>query len=348
MPDRLRLFFNYRTVAGPWGGANSFLRSLQQAFAADQELEIVPHEHAPCDVFFLNQLYRGPGRPRWSRKFLSVSQLRRLRRSGTTNFWQAWCQRLTGRPAAQPPAIVCRLVNHSEHAYGKANLEQVELFRALAHTTADIFQTKYLHEVFQASGYSKPGYTIIHNGVDQTVFHNHDRIAWHPGKPLVVVSSAMTRRQTKRFDLIAAMSEQPQVESYHLGIWPEGVPTKKVRLLGQKGHVEIAEFFRKKAHAFMHPAEKDICPNTVIEAMSCGLPVFYSRLGGTAELVGQNGVALDEGIGPAVARLKESYSQLCAGLQERHAYFSIQRALREYKAVFQSTAAAARPNRLSP
>lgn len=347
MTDRLRVFFNYRTVPGPWGGANSFLRALQRTFLADPDLEVVTDEYAPCDVFFLNQLYRGPGKARFSRRFLSVAQLRRLGYTGTTSFWRAWWRRLAASPA-QPPVIVCRLVNHAEHAYGKANREQAELFRALTHTTADVFQTQYLYEVFKASGYAKPNYTIIHNGVDQAVFHDRDRAAWYPGEPFIVVSSAMTRRQTKRFDLIADMSEQPGVESYHLGIWPEGVPVKRVRLLGRMGHAEMAEFFRKKAHAFMHPAEKDICPNTVIEAMSCGLPVFYSHLGGTAELVGRSGVALDQGIGPAVARLKESYSQLCAGLQERHAYFSIQRAVREYKAVFQSTAAAARPNRLSP
>lgn len=348
MPNsKLRVFFNYRTVEQPWGGANSFLRALQGAMAQDPDIEIVTEEHAECDVFFLNQLYRGPGRARFGPRFLSVRHLRRLARSGTTSFWRAWQRRLAGRPP-RSPAIVCRLVNHSEHAYGKANREQIELFRALKHTTADIFQTRYLHEVFKASGYNKSNFTIIHNGVDQAVFHDRGRVAWQPGQPLVVVSAAMTRRQSKRFDLIAAMSEQPQVESYHLGIWPEGVAPANVRLLGQLGHTEIAEFFRKKAHAFMHPAEKDICPNTVLEAMSCGLPVFYSRLGGTADLVGPNGVALDEGIESAVVRLKASYGQLCAGLRERHEYFSVQRAAQEYKAVFQATLAADRPHRLLP
>lgn len=338
---RLRIFFNYRTVPGPWGGANSFLRSLQRAFVEDPELEIVTDEHAECDVFFLNQLYRGPGRPRFSRRFLSNAQLHRLRQFGTISLWRAWQRRfMTG--AAQRPAIVCRLVNHSEHAYGKPNREQKELFRALQHTALDIFQTHYLHEVFQASGYAKPDYKVIHNGVDQSIFHDRGRVNRCSGKPLVLVSSAMTRRATKRFDLIAALSEQPGVESYHFGIWPEDIPKGRIRLLGRFGHAEIASFFREKAHAFVHPAEKDICPNTVIEAMSCGLPVFYSRLGGTAELVGECGVALDQGIGPAVVRLRESYDALCAILRVRHSYFSVRRAAQEYKIAFQATATAAR------
>ena len=38
----------------------------------------------------------------------------------------------------------------------------------------------------------------------------------------------------------------------------------------------------------------DPCPNTVIEALSCGLPILYSNSGGVPELVGANaGIALE-------------------------------------------------------
>ena len=33
---------------------------------------------------------------------------------------------------------------------------------------------------------------------------------------------------------------------------------------------------------------KDPCPNTVIEAMSCGLPVLYSNSGGLRDIVSQD------------------------------------------------------------
>ena len=322
----------------PWGGANSFLRSLRGTLVADQDIEIVTDENSACDIFFLNQLYRGPGRPRFSRKCLSPSQIRLLSRLGTTCFWRALRHKVAGK-VVQPPAIVCRLVNHAEHAYGKVNREQADLFGALTFTTADIFQTRYLYEVFQASGYKKTDPVVIHNGVNQEIFHPRRRVAWHPGKPLVVVSSAMTLRRTKRFDLIAAVSLLPGVESHHAGIWPEDVPRGRVRLLGRLTHDEIAGFFREKAHVFMHPAERDICPNAVVEAMSCGLPVFFSRLGGTAELVKNCGMALDEGIEAAVKKMQNDYRRMQELLQQRQPYFSIARAAAEYKAVFRRVAA---------
>ena len=48
-----------------------------------------------------------------------------------------------------------------------------------------------------------------------------------------------------------------------------------------------------QADAYMMLKHQDPCPNTVIEAMSCGLPVLYSDTGGVAELVGESaGVGL--------------------------------------------------------
>ena len=35
----------------------------------------------------------------------------------------------------------------------------------------------------------------------------------------------------------------------------------------------------------LHPAEKDICPNSVIEALSLGIPVIYLDNGSSAEIV---------------------------------------------------------------
>ena len=37
----------------------------------------------------------------------------------------------------------------------------------------------------------------------------------------------------------------------------------------------------------MHTKYNDPCPRLVIEAMSCGLPIIYSKSGGVEELVGE-------------------------------------------------------------
>jgi glycosyltransferase involved in cell wall biosynthesis len=42
------------------------------------------------------------------------------------------------------------------------------------------------------------------------------------------------------------------------------------------------------------PSELDPCPNTVIEAIMCGVPVCYNENGGTKELVKDCGLVLND------------------------------------------------------
>src|SRR5207248_3199179 len=53
----------------------------------------------------------------------------------------------------------------------------------------------------------------------------------------------------------------------------------------------------RRAHLLLHTKRNDPCPNVVLEALSCGLPVVHSASGGLPELVGREaGIGVpDEG-----------------------------------------------------
>ncbi len=55
---------------------------------------------------------------------------------------------------------------------------------------------------------------------------------------------------------------------------------------------ETAPEVYRRADAYVMTKHNDPCPNTVLEALACGLPVLYSDSGGVGELVGDCGVAL--------------------------------------------------------
>jgi glycosyltransferase involved in cell wall biosynthesis len=61
---------------------------------------------------------------------------------------------------------------------------------------------------------------------------------------------------------------------------------------GPYAHGDAPEIYRS-ADAYLMLKHNDPCPNVVIEAMACGLPVLYSASGGVPELVGEEaGIAL--------------------------------------------------------
>ncbi len=43
----------------------------------------------------------------------------------------------------------------------------------------------------------------------------------------------------------------------------------------------------------LHPKVRDPCPNVVLEALACGLPVVHSASGGVPELVGDGGIGVE-------------------------------------------------------
>jgi glycosyltransferase involved in cell wall biosynthesis len=65
----------------------------------------------------------------------------------------------------------------------------------------------------------------------------------------------------------------------------------RVDFVGRYAQSEAPALYRR-AHLLLHTKVNDPCPNVVLEAMACGLPVVYPASGGTVELVGD-----DAGIG---------------------------------------------------
>jgi glycosyltransferase involved in cell wall biosynthesis len=66
---------------------------------------------------------------------------------------------------------------------------------------------------------------------------------------------------------------------------------QRVELVGPYAQREAPALYRR-AHVLLHPKVNDPCPNVVLEAMACGVPVVHSATGGTPELVGEAGVGV--------------------------------------------------------
>jgi glycosyltransferase involved in cell wall biosynthesis len=280
----IRIHFGYKHVERPWGGANNFVRALHAHLAASGEFTITDAIEDECDILFMNELGMGPARgsKRWP--------LGKIKRFVHGSWWR--------RPSAR--RLVVRAVNLHVHAFrmGLRNrvlgrLRDAAVVRLLNAADMVIFQSRYQREFFRAAGYAGRRDSVIHNGADRRFWVERPL---HPalGEVLRLVSSTASPRETKRHDLIARLSTIPGVEISHLGAWPSNLDPKNVQMLGLLPHDGMLEAF-SNAHFLLHPAIKDPCPNAVFEAICAGLPVIYNPgPGSSREIVGENGLALDE------------------------------------------------------
>lgn len=321
----LRIHFTYRTIEQPHGGANNFLRALRSALACDPAFALVDDFDADFDILFMNQLSAGPANGS------AVIPLGRIR------------ERLAGRAIA--PKLVVRAVNLRRESHPLTIggfipnwLIDRRVVALLNMADAVIFQSDYQREVFETAGVANSNAVRIYNGAsEQFDFASPRTLA--DGEPMEIVSTSIAPRLSKGQDWIARMADVPNVRVRFFGVWPDTIDPGKVSLEGIKTHLEIAAAYRS-AHAFLHPALRDPCPNAVVEALHSGLPVIYrAGPGSSAELVRSLGVALDpDDFAGTVRKIRDGYPKLSGQAATARASHSIRRAYGEYKQVIESVA----------
>lgn len=139
-----------------------------------------------------------------------------------------------------------------------------------------------------------PRFTHTNTGVQEqlrAIRQKHELVFvssanWHPQKRLV--DNIRVFHRAKLFHPTAClivMGSNPQIS--------DTLRVDDVYFAGSMPHEICMQVFRE-SDWMIHMAWLDHCPNTVVEALSCDVPVICTRDGGTCEIVGEYGVILDE------------------------------------------------------
>ncbi len=202
-----------------------------------------------------------------------------------------------------------------------------------------IFQSQFVRENMGPIC-SAPRSVVIYNGVDREIFTPDGPRRELEGAPCVLHVSwsvGASKRLDRIGELLTAVGRDARF--YLVGRHAEArLPffnDPRVLMLGQRRREEVAALMRACDFLFF-PSELEPCPNTVIEAMACGLPVLYHSSGGTVELVGDTGVPLSASLAADVARILDEAPALRPRSLSRAERFSAERVTGRYAEVMKA------------
>ena len=167
-------------------------------------------------------------------------------------------------------------------------------------------------EIRERFGLPDAKLSVIYNAVDSDVFspalrQHREAVRRKLGVPDAATVFLIVGSDYQRNGVAAAIAALPRLSQdtylfivgrdnararYKRLVSRLGV-ARRVALLGEQGDVKP---FYGAADAFVLPTPYDPCPNAVLEAMACGLPVVTTPKCGVAELVREHGAGF---VGPA-------------------------------------------------
>jgi glycosyltransferase involved in cell wall biosynthesis len=150
---------------------------------------------------------------------------------------------------------------------------------------------------------------ILYNAVDTNYFKPYEKKSLNNSEFTFLLSGRIGSHLSYRVESVLKGFAEVISEGLNAKLIISGKLDKEVRVVSEKLinklHLnsaikftgsytqEEAPFIYNNADAYIMTKHNDPCPNTVIEALSCGLPILYSNTGGIPELVGNNaGIAL--------------------------------------------------------
>ena len=144
---------------------------------------------------------------------------------------------------------------------------------------------------------------VIYNGVDTEYFYPATQPKLLANKIIILSVGRLVERKNYAMLLktVAKIPENSKIEIQIAGEGPERenlVQLAKnlkvnLKLYGEKFKTELVKIYQQ-ADIFVLPSKNEGMSNSVLEAMACGLPCIVSDVGGSSEMIENNGFVLQK------------------------------------------------------
>lgn len=154
---------------------------------------------------------------------------------------------------------------------------------------ATIFQSHYSLKKHEEMGFSFTSPHVIMNAADPRIFHSNGRLAFERGRKIRLISSSWSDNPNKGTDVYKWLEDHLDWDRFeYTFVGRTQMPFGRIRMVAPVDSERLADLLRQH-DIYLTASRHDPCSNSLIEALSCGLPAVYLNSGGHPEIVGEAG-----------------------------------------------------------
>lgn len=300
---KIQIIFEFKK--GPYGGGNQFLKALRSEFIKHGEYTNHPDE---AEVFLFN----------------SFQDVRRV---------------LTLKKKYQNKPFIHRIDGPISLYRGTHDTSVDKIIFALHKSIADaaIFQSKFsLKENIKMGLAAEENAAIIPNACDPAIFfpalsNDYD----FTKRKLKIISTSWSSNMMKGFSTYQYLDSHLDFSKYdYIFIGRSPIRFNNIKIIKPQPSKKIAEYMRQ-ADLYITASHKDPCSNSLIEALTCGLPAVARNDGGHPELISRGGCLFerDNQVIPQIEMIRKKYQTY----KNQIPVHTLEDTYHEYREVMQST-----------
>ena len=250
----MKIFICYDIKDTPHGGANQFLKALRNKFV---ERGMYSENPANCDIVLFNSHHYG-------------NELAQLKNTFNN---KVFVHRVDG-----PMRLYNDMSDHRDFIVYQLN--------GMANAT--IFQSQWSCAQNLELGFQcKTPTAVIHNAPDPDIFNSdYEKKA---NDKTTLIATSWSNNMRKGFKYYKFLDDNLDFSKYQfLFAGRSPMEFKNIQMLGALPSKELAHHI-KSSDIFITASENDPCSNSLIEALSCGVPAVALDSGGHPEIIKQGG-----------------------------------------------------------
>ena len=253
----MKIHILYQFQDGPWGGGNQFLKALRQQF---KKQGVYTEDIAEADAVFFNSHHMIKKLIKIKKEFPNKIFIHRI---------DGPIFKIRGRDL-----IIDKLI--------------YQINDSIADGT--VFQTDWSRQANYELGMKKNNFeTVILNASNKKIFNLEEKVPFNQNRKTRLIATCWAPNMSKGFDIYKYLDENLDFTKFEMTfVGNSPIEFKNIRWIKPVPSEKLAAIL-KQHDIFVTASRNDPCSNSLIEALSCGLPAIALNDGGHPELIGEGG-----------------------------------------------------------